>query len=566
MAIMLPEIPKEYYKESMENIIFEKLAFLSDDYYVFHSFKLIQIKPQKNYDSEIDFLIFHPLKGVLVIEAKAGHVQYSQGTWRYKDGTIMKQDGPFNQAKNNKYKIIEMLREKDRHFNLANKCGFFHSVCFPSIRKGALMNTHLPAESPIDIILTRDELENMEESIDSIFHYHQNLGSTAHQSLNEKEVNFMLYNILSPSFNLVPSTNILLNEKNRRFHRMLDEQKILMDFLEQQRSAAISGAAGTGKTMLAVEKARRLAEQNDYVLFLCYNRELKDYLASTFAHPFISFYTLDAFNLKITGGMDQNYRMLETYLSLVFLEQKDFTYKHVIIDEGQDFGQSVIEEQKIIENLDIIMKDRNGCFYVFYDKNQLIQSTVIPSYINDTECRITLHRNCRNTKCIAETSMKPIKLTPILYEHALKGTQPLMSLISNENFHYKLNEHIDHYLTMGYTDIVILSVKSAVKSRLNIDFSDGMYNYKNKKFKWTTSRKFKGLEADVIILIDVDKDSFTTEQLIFYVGASRARLELSIIAIIDQETCKSIINNLNPQLKKFSVEKAIAAILNAISK
>lgn len=566
MAIMLPEIPKEHHKESMENLIFEKLSFLSDDYYVFHSFQMVQIKPQKNYDSEADFLIFHPQKGILVIEAKAGFVQYSQGAWRYKDGTIMKQDGPFNQAKNNKYKIIELLREKDQHFNLVNKCGFFHAVCFPSIRKGVLRTISLPAESPIELILTRDELDNIEESIDSIYHYHENIRSVAHQSLTEKEVNFMLNNILSPSFNLVPAANIILDEKNRRFHRMLDEQKILMDFLEQQRSATINGAAGTGKTMLALEKARRLAENNEHVLFLCYNKELKDYLSLSFRHPFISFYTLDAFNLKVTGGMDQNYRMLETYLSHVYLEQKEFAYSHVIIDEGQDFGQSGMEERKIIENLDIIMKDRKGCFYVFYDKNQLIQAPTIPSYITDAECRITLHRNCRNTKSIAETSMKPINLTPILYEHALKGTQPLMSLISDDNFYTKLNEHIDHYLEMGYTDIVVLSVKSTTKSILNADYSDGVYPYKNRKFKWTTCRKFKGLEADVIILIDVDRESFTTEQLIFYVGASRARLELSIITQLDQETCKTIIRDLNPLMIKFSADKALAAILNAIPK
>lgn len=563
---MLPEIPKDYYAESMENIIFEKLSYLSDDYYVFHSFKMVQIKSQKNYDYEVDFLIFNPQKGILVVEAKAGFIQYSQGTWRYKDGTIMRHDGPFNQAKNNKYKILEMLREKDRHFNLANKCGFFHAVCFPSIRKGPLRNINLPAESPIDIILTRDELECIEDSIDSIYHFHQNVGSTVHQSLSEKEVNFLLYNILSPSFNLVPATNIILNEKNRRFHKMLDEQKIVMDFLDQQRNATISGAAGTGKTMLAVEKARRLAEKNEQVLFLCFNRELKEYLASTFQHPFISFYTLDSFNIKITGGMDRNYKMLETYLLHVYFEHKDFAFHHVIIDEGQDFGQSGMEDQNIIETLDIIMKDRNGCFYIFYDKNQLIQSPTIPSYIAEAECRITLHKNCRNTKSIAETSMKPIKLTPVLYDHALKGTQPLMSLISDENFYIKLNEHIDHYLAMGYVDIVILSVKSTIKAKLYTNYNDGLYFYKNQNFKWTTCRKFKGLEADVIILVDIDKESFTTEQLVFYVGASRARFELSIIAQIDQETSKYIINDLNPQMKKFSVEKALAAILNAIPK
>jgi hypothetical protein len=40
-----------------------------------------------------------------------------------------------------------------------------------------------------------------------------------------------------------------------------------------------SGGAGTGKTLLAVEKVRQLAKMDLTVLLLCYNRPLADTLA-----------------------------------------------------------------------------------------------------------------------------------------------------------------------------------------------------------------------------------------------------------------------------------------------
>lgn len=40
-------------------------------------------------------------------------------------------------------------------------------------------------------------------------------------------------------------------------NQLLYEQYRLLDFLEDQPTAVINGAAGTGKTMIAVEKARR---------------------------------------------------------------------------------------------------------------------------------------------------------------------------------------------------------------------------------------------------------------------------------------------------------------------
>lgn len=79
-------------------------------------------------------------------------------------------------------------------------------------------------------------------------------------------------------------------------------------------------------------------------------------------------------------------------------------------------------------------------------------------------------------------------------------------------------------------------------------------------------RKFKGLEANAIILIDVDRAVFEDENvLIFYVGASRARIKLAITAILADDDCRNILQNtLNYTDKIRRPKRDLASALNAV--
>lgn len=113
-----------------------------------------------------------------------------------------------------------------------------------------------------------------------------------------------------------------------------------------------------------------------------------------------------------------------------------FPYKHVIIDEGQDFGQNRIEESSVIQTLEsIVLSDEiKGTFYLFYDKNQLVQGRQIPQYIADSDCKLTLYKNCRNTENIAITSMRPLgkDKKPKMFQGCVKGASPDIHIASSE--------------------------------------------------------------------------------------------------------------------------------------
>ena len=62
-----------------------------------------------------------------------------------------------------------------------------------------------------------------------------------------------------------------------------------------------------------------------------------------------------------------------------------------------------------------------------------------------------------------------------------------------------LNDEIDKYIDAGYRNITLLTCKTEETSIIADCCKDSKYNYKRGYIKFTTCRKFKGLESDVIL-------------------------------------------------------------------
>ena len=565
MAIMVPNKPVDIPVGSHEDEMFLALSKLPDDYYVFHSFMIVTNSEGKLFESETDFVIFNRNKGILCIEAKAGKVYCKKETWYYGSGQEMSHGGPYRQADHNKW-VLEKYFKKKNMEDIWHKCKALHAVWFPSIDKTYLKTISLPASAEESITLTKEALANPLPEIERIFEI--NVPAEIATHLTDIEARRILDTILCPSFNLVPSKSSALSLKKASFNRLLKEQINLLNFLEEQPYAVINGVAGSGKTMIAVEKARRHAEDGERVLFLCYNRQLCDYLRKTYPDDNVSYYTIDAFACVFCGKSTPDYDALQEKLWACFIEKK-FPYKHIIIDEGQDFGIDRIEESSIIELLEtiILSEEIGGSFYLFYDKNQLVQGHQIPSYISDADCKLTLYKNCRNTENIAITSMRPLRnnAVPKMFEGSIKGESP--EIFITDDIPAQINAIdgiIKKYADQKVEDIVILSCAPEGKSILFPYCSNGEYKKAGKSYRLTTVRKFKGLEADAIILIDVEKSAFLDENnLMFYVGASRARFYLDIVCAMNESQCGQVMEKMTGSVPKRPM-KAFASKLNSI--
>mgnify|MGYP003291577419 CR=1 FL=1 len=225
-------------------------------------------------------------------------------------------------------------------------------------------------------------------------------------------------------------------------------------------------------------------------------------------------------------------------------EEKLFEYKHIIVDEGQDFGKARIEnastdneEEKTILELFSgygagAYDDEDTSFFIFYDKNQLVNSKTLPSYLNDVDSKLTLYKNCRNTKNIASTAFSVLNITPVMFDHAWDGEQAKFIYFKD---HDDLIKKLGKLIDKVSSDRKIISCSESLKySNIAQDliYIKGQNNPKIKtdslKTEVYTSATCKGLEASDVILIDVSPENFEPDNKAFYVGASRAKKNLYI--------------------------------------
>lgn len=564
MAIMYPNKPREFMKNSKEDIMFEALSKLPDSYYIFHSFSIVNVSDGIIHESETDFVIFNPQKGIMCLEAKAGNVKYENGQWLYGSGIPMSHDGPFNQASTNKWKLINYINKKGYN-EIIKKCKIIHAVWFPSISKEKFENVSLPSEADNKLMLTCDSFFELESEISKIFEISVSNGVETH--LNGIEVNSILNNILAPSFNLISISEMKLNHNRIVFKKMLDEQISLLNYLEDQHSAVINGMAGTGKTVIALEKAKRHSDKKEKVLFLCYNKFLKEYLKANYPYKDVDYFTIDGLACDFCNTTKANYQELRNILDEMYMNNT-FPYKHVVIDEGQDFGKDSIDEENIIEYLKMNVvdsEDNDGTFYIFYDKNQMIQSKKIPDYISNADCKLTLYKNCRNTINIARTSLRFLRneKSPKMNDDSIIGEVPKMFFCANKEESVNIiNKIIEETKEDKIETLQILTCKTEDVSILKDECSCGKYLYKNYKIPFTTCKKFKGLESEAVILVDVDKKMIESEfEQLLYVGSSRAKFKLYIISNLMKSECIKILDQLKIKKGK-DIFKSLSTIYN----
>lgn len=573
MARMIPPMgPREFVASSRENLIYDALSTLPDDFLVIHSCTIVSTADGEYRENEGDFVAFNPELGILCIEAKAGQVSCKDGCWHYGDGREMSKSGPYAQARHIVHRILGRFGELGLGKVLAS-CKVLHAVWFPSLPNHALRSLDYPPDASFDLTLGLDDLSDPEPKIRSIMSIEV---SAVTGSLSDADARTVVDKVLCPEFSIVPTKRLRYDLNDIAFARLLDSQARVLNYLAFQRSAAINGAAGTGKTLIAVERAKQVAEQGGRVLFLCFNALLKNELKERLLdRKGISVFTAAGFACSLCASPEADFAKLGDKL-LELAESGEFPYDHVVVDEAQDFGAAEIEEAGILPLLhDIVMERPGGTFYMFYDSRQLVQGTSLPSLILDADCKLTLYVNCRNTTNIATCSLRALGGGRPCETRlgAAEGSAPVLYASKDEA---ELESFVDSQIAQlkerGLDDIVVLTCRTEQSSRLARAFrGSGPARWKDTKVPVHSCRKFKGLEADAVILIDVDESLWEEPALpfqpdpglLFYTGASRAKYELRIAAQMDDDGCSRVLEALGVEGRRKPVAR-LAKQLNAV--
>lgn len=524
MAKIYPKFVDDFHGSYGEEQIFKSLKTLNDSWTIFHSINW----QKRNINGKIswgeaDFVIMNKNYGILVVEVKSGGITFKDGEWyqtRLDNNEINKMKNPFSQANRSKYKFRELFENR---FGFSEKIFVEKIVWFPSITDEELNNIQLPQEYDKRLILTSNSLSNPEKSIIGAYNYYNSIKFNQISDSAYKEI----FNLMLPEFNLIPELSSKYDEINYRFNQLTREQEKILNFIEFQNTIAIEGGAGTGKTFIALEYARR-ASNNGKVLFLCFNKYLNDFLNSKYSHDNVDYFNIYGFIAKGIGAStitDNN--MLK---ELKNIDITKLGYTTIIIDEAQDYDFSIL---KYLRDISV---ENNYNIVIFYDKNQQVIKSNFSSIIKDFDCKLTLKNNCRNTIKIQSTINSIFSLPLNYYCYSIEGIMPSMYYSdSKDSIISSIESEIDKLISNGakIEDITILTLLTENESILSGASHIGRYEISNSREKdkifFTTSRKFKGLESDAVIVVDFDIRN-NSEDFIrnFYVSTSRAKINLLI--------------------------------------
>jgi hypothetical protein len=563
---MIPSVISPNCGSPGEHEIFRKLATDSStgDWIVLHSLDISDHTTQIS--GEVDFVVIVPGKGVLCLEVKSHRrVSRDSVTRLWYLGNKKEARGPFKQASEATHSLRNMVTKADPRLS---KIVFWSAVVLPFSE----FNTTSPewhSWQVIDKYLYRQApfsslVESIFDKARDFLKSHQQAAPWFHPERKEpsKEQCEALLSILRPSFEYINSFRSQRETLDSELRYYTEEQFDALDALEAEPRISFEGPAGTGKTLIAVEAARRSKTCGNKVLLLCFNRLLGKWLEKQTIdlQPEVTTRTLHKHMLEVAGKdlvedssgdtFWQHDLPIAAAESLLDSEGDQFIFDEIIIDEAQD----IIWNDCYLDFLQFSLKGEfnEGKWVLFgdYEKQALYTDKGIrpPDALKSRGFppahffTYKLTKNCRNTPRIAEAVRILGRLQPG-YKKILRpdnGIEPKYLFYKSDKDQISwLADILDRLIQEGFRgdDIVILSKKAGTDcaaSKLN----QTHWNGKLKPFGLATKGQiaygsiysFKGLESPVVIVTDIDSTVSDEDQNLFYVGITRAVNNLILLA------------------------------------
>lgn len=561
MAKMWPgRIPQEILSNPMrsgECKTYKHLADELDDLFVvFYSRPWLGQKPSgEEIDGECDFIVAHPELGLLALEVKGGQIEYSpeQDRWMSQDrwGYTHLIKNPAYQAMQCKHQILTKLN-KSRVWK-SRRIFARHGVIFPDTERPC---DDLTADMPLDIICFLDDFEkNFNTWI------MQRFGDGVHSDtrtlpLGNDGIQALEY-LLARPFQLHVPVGHILAEDDRTLQILTHQQYHILKAIEKIPRASISGGAGTGKTILAMEEAIRNAESGNKVLLTCYNRPLADEMKRKLSsYPAVTVGTFHELcnatahkaGLSFPDNIPEKKLYSEVYpdyFNRALAVLPDFRFNTIIIDEGQDFHPVWLN---VLEKA--LNKNGKGKIRVFFDSNQQVYGNTEKTLSEYKLVPILLSYNIRNTRTIHEMTQRYYRGYPVESIGPPGKKIDLFSLESLKILRRELENIISRLIIQERVNPADITVLMASSNLVHQICPDGFLAGKEcalcdaprekERIILDTVRRFKGLESPIVILV-VTSDIINNVELL-YVALSRARTHLIImgekenLAFIDRKS------------------------------
>ena len=553
---MIPPRISPATRSGAERRLFEGLGAvdLPQDWVCMHSVDL----PDHLYKvcGELDFVVVGP-RGLYVLEVKGGGVSCDGGIWRFTDrwgGVGSRSESPFQQARSGMFALRErLLRDVPEHELGRMVMGY--GVVFPDCdfdQRGV--------EWPQEVVLDARRLRSR-----GLRSYLDGLASYWHAKLAGKpdrvgpELVRRVAQAIRPDFELVRSLRASSDEVEERLERLTEEQYEKLDYVQNVPRMLIEGGAGTGKTFLAAEIARRHAAAGQRTLLLCFSPVLAAFLETRTREHGLQVSSVHGLMLETVrrqGNLPPGYAPGMPLTDPWFRQRLLPAFEAAArgLPEGELFDVLVVDEAQDILNLDYlaalgsILRGglEQGIWRIFYDRfNQgaifgAADEGVIEMLAEYETAGPKLRINCRNTdEVVLQTKL--LTGADLGNRSVGPGPQVVFETYGDEREAAALLEEHLEGLRAGQVDgrdVTILSPKPFEQSsarllgdawlRRMVRLDDSRRpEFPFTRLTFSTVANFKGLENSFIALTDIeDLDSTPAARATVYVGMSRARVGL----------------------------------------
>ena len=549
MAVMWPRRLPQYVTANRlrqtECKVFRQLeAVLDDSFVVFYSRPWLGLTPDgEEIDGECDFIVAHPKRGMLTLEVKGGAVACDPCTDRWtsvdRNKVTHNVKNPVEQAKGAKYEILKKLKVS-RYWKV-RRIRARHGVVLP--HSSPQQPGDFGADKPQGIFCFAETFSNgFRDWILKRFGDAPPKGGRT-KALGQDGVR-ALENILAKPFKTRTRLGTLLEDDDAALEVLTPPQFHILRAIEAVPRAAICGAAGTGKTVLAMKEARRCTEGGERTLFVCYNQGL----ATDVRHqlndvPFVAVKTFHELGwelirrarLKLSEDNQKKFdeeTLPESMIKAFGCLAKE-RYDAIIVDEGQDFlplWWMAVEAG--------LKPDGLGRLRIFYDNNQRVYASAInlPEEVDLVPIRLSL--NLRNTRCIHEL-VRHHYTGPEIEVLGPDGVEVRWITVDTlDGLGKRISDCVGRLCSSDGVrpdDIAVLVATETAIEKIAPGNKLGGFrtipcNEKSEGGIVVDSiRRFKGLERSVVVIAATPET--TTEKELPYVAISRARTHLIIVGM-----------------------------------
>jgi hypothetical protein len=517
------------------------------DWVVLHS--LLLRKHPTQVSGEADFVVIVPSLGALVVEVKGCRsLRVDEGVWYYGRSGEGDPRGPFRQASDAMHAIRNHVSVAAPHLR---NVPFWSAVVLPFLAFNIASEEWHPWQV-IDATGFR-QTSIADSLVEVLRHARAHLQASpggrwfdaASPSPSPQEVDALVAT-LRPRFELIESKKQRRRREEEELLELTHEQYEALDAMDANARVVFEGPAGTGKTLLALEAARRSSIARHRVLLVCFNRALGKWLreqtgdlgGGSFVGTFSS-YMLKISGLDPTGrGNDPafwNEELPSAALDEILVGASSSAFDEMIIDEAQD-----LLRDPFLDVLDVSLKGGLGAgrWRMFGDfERQAVYGhhVSVDTFLEERGSNAPVHSlrvNCRNTPRIAALTRLLAGLTPD-YRRVRRpddGAEPDLVFFEPGEDRLSLIGALERCYAQGFSgpDIVVLSASARDPLAPRIDeqpWSDRLQPFDAARpgaIRYCTIHAFKGLEAPVVIVTDLHGVEGDEIQSLLYVALTRA--------------------------------------------